>query len=234
MLSGLRNPGRNGITAIKVILFFVCLIPLVHLSWGFFNDGLGANPVEAITRGTGDWALRFLLISLAVTPLRRLTGMNWLIRTRRMLGLYAFFYALLHFITYLWLDRFFDLQGIAKDILKRPFITAGFAAFVLLIPLAATSFNAAIRALGGRRWQALHRSVYAVAIIGVVHYWWLVKRDITQPLIYALILALLLGLRAAWRENERQNQLQGMQPEKARQKRPSGRRVIPILPDQRR
>jgi len=221
----LKTPSSRGIKLIKLSLFLLCLIPLAHLSWGFFNDGLGANPVEAITHGTGDWALRLLLVSLAVTPLRKLSGLNWLIRTRRMFGLYAFFYALLHFITYLWLDQFFDWSGIAKDILKRPFITAGFAAFVLLIPLAATSFNAAIRALGGPRWQALHRSVYAIAIAGVVHYWWLVKRDITQPLIYALILALLLGARAVWREGERRRQLQSGLPAKRLKK-----RVIPILP----
>ncbi|MBS1210911.1 MAG: sulfoxide reductase heme-binding subunit YedZ [Proteobacteria bacterium] len=221
----LKTPSSHGIAWIKLSLFLLCLIPLIHLGWGFFNDGLGANPVEAITRGTGDWALRLLLVSLAVTPLRKLSGLNWLVRTRRMLGLYAFFYALLHFITYLWLDQFFDWGSIAKDILKRPFITAGFAAFVLLVPLAATSFNAAIRALGGQRWQALHRSAYAIAIIGVLHYWWLVKRDITQPLIYALILALLLGVRAAWRERERRRQLQGGIPG-----RPLKKRVIPIQP----
>jgi len=221
----LKTPSSRSITWIKLSVFLLCLAPLAHLSWGFFNDELGANPVEAITHGTGDWALRWLLVSLAITPLRKLSGVNWLIRTRRMLGLYAFFYALLHFMTYLWLDQFFDWSSIARDILKRPFITAGFAAFVLLTPLAASSFNAAIRALGGTRWQALHRSVYAIAIISVVHYWWLVKRDITQPLIYALVLALLLAMRAAWRERERQRQLQSQ----ALTKRPK-KRVIPILP----
>ncbi|GAB2891254.1 protein-methionine-sulfoxide reductase heme-binding subunit MsrQ [Uliginosibacterium flavum] len=230
MTDWLRNPGRRGIAAFKFLLFVACLIPLALLGWGFYADELGANPIETITRDTGTWTLRFLLISLAITPLRKITGMNWLIRTRRMLGLYAFFYASLHFTTYLWLDQFFDWGGIAKDILKRPFITAGFAAFVLLIPLAATSFNAAIRALGGKRWQTLHRSVYAIAIIGVVHYWWLVKRDITQPLIYAAILALLLGLRAAWRENERRSQSQGSLTPKPIPERLSKKRVIPIVP----
>lgn len=230
----IQNPGRRAIAFFKGGLFLAGLLPLAYMAWGFFNDGLGANPVEAITHATGDWALRFLLISLAVTPLRKLSGLNWLLRTRRMLGLYAFCYALLHFITYLWLDRFFDMPGIAKDILKRPFITVGFAAFVLFIPLAATSFNAAIRWLGGRRWQTLHRSVYAIGILSVLHYWWLVKRDITEPLLYGLALALLLGFRAAMRENERQRQLQGIPSEDGRQKRLSGKRVIPILPDQRR
>jgi len=194
------------------------------MSWGLYADTLGANPIEAVTHSTGDWTLRLLLLSLALTPLRRLTGLHWFIRLRRMLGLYAFFYALLHFMTYLWLDQFFDWSGIARDIVKRPFITAGFAAFVLLIPLAATSFNAAIRSLGGRRWQALHRTVYAIGIISVVHYWWLVKRDITHPLIYALILGLLLGLRAWWRERERRAQISGAYL----RKKPQGR-TIPII-----
>jgi methionine sulfoxide reductase heme-binding subunit len=226
MLPGwLKTPPSRLTTAIKWVLFVACLIPLGDMGWGFYTDQLGANPIEAITHGTGDWALRLLLGSLALTPLRKLTGMPWLIRLRRMLGLYAFFYALLHFMTYLWLDQFFDWAGIARDILKRPFITAGFAAFVLLIPLAATSFNAAIRALGGRRWVSLHRSVYAIAIVCVVHYWWLVKRDITQPLIYAVVLAILLGLRALWREQERRLQLKG-----AYLRKPARGRVIPIVP----
>ncbi len=222
----LHNPGRMAIRLIKSALFLMCLLPCANLAWGFWQDTLGANPVEAITRGTGDWTLRFLLISLAVTPLRRLTGLNWLLRTRRMLGLYAFFYAALHFTTYLWLDQFFDWAGIARDIVKRPFITVGFAAFVLLIPLAATSFNRAIRWLGGRRWQALHRSVYAIGILSILHYWWLVKRDISEPLMYALILTLLLGFRFWQRELERQRQLAAGQP--ANRIKP--RKVIPIVP----
>lgn len=217
----LKNLPSSAIAAIKLVLFLGCLIPLARLWYGFYADALGANPVEAITRGTGSWALRFLLISLAITPLRQFLGLHWLVRLRRMLGLYAFFYALLHFATYLWLDQFFDWSAIARDILKRPFITVGFATFVLLIPLAATSFNAAIRALGGRRWQALHRSVYAIAILAIVHYWWLVKRDITQPLIYAVILGLLLGVRAIVRERERIRQLTKAQ---------TMRKVIPITP----
>lgn len=225
MIDWLKNPGRRTIAVFKLTLFFACLIPLAHLIWGFQADELGANPIETITRGTGDWTLRFLLISLAVTPLRKLSGMNWLIRTRRMLGLYAFFYAALHFTTYLWLDQFFDWSGIAQDILKRPFITVGFAAFVLLIPLAATSFNTAIKWLGGKRWQALHRSVYAIGILSVLHYWWLVKRDISEPVMYALILTALLGFRFYLREQERRRQLKASEAPK-----PRGKRVIPINP----
>ena len=205
--AGLRAPSARTILALKIVLFAVSLLPFLWNLRALLQDALGANPIEAITHASGDWTLRFLLITLAITPLRKLTGWHWLVRLRRMLGLFAFFYVSLHFITYLWLDQFFDWNGIAHDIVKRPFITVGFAAFVLMIPLAATSFNAAIRALGGRRWQALHRSIYAIGILGVIHYWWLVKRDITEPLIYAAILALLLGLRMWWREQERRRQL---------------------------
>ena len=140
-----------------------------------------------------------LLITLTVTPLRRLSGWNWLLRLRRMLGLYAFFYACLHFTTYIWLDQFFDLASIGKDVVKRPFITVGFTAFVLLIPLAATSTNAMVKRLGARRWQLLHRLIYAIGICGVVHFWWLVKKDIREPLIFGALLAVLLGARLVWR-----------------------------------
>ncbi|WP_018609205.1 sulfite oxidase heme-binding subunit YedZ [Uliginosibacterium gangwonense] len=218
MRAWLKTPSRTAISLFKIALFLLCLIPLTSMAWRFYTDSLGANPIEAITHGTGDWALRLLLASLTITPLRQVAGLPWLMRLRRMLGLYAFFYALLHFTTYLWLDQFFDWAGIAHDILKRPFITVGFAAFVLLVPLAATSFNAAIRALGGRKWQALHRSVYAIGILSVVHYWWLVKRDITQPAIYAFVLIVLLGARAWQREKERRRQLRATPL----------RRVIPI------
>jgi len=180
----------------KVALFFVCLIPLGRLVWLAFNGGLGANPIEFVTRSTGTWTLVFLLITLSITPIRKLTGQNALLRVRRMLGLFAFFYACLHFTTYIWWDQFFDWVAILKDIKKRPFITVGFACFVLLLPLAATSTNAMMRRLG-RRWQQLHRLVYLIGIGGVVHYWWLVKKDITQPALYALVLALLLGYRLA-------------------------------------
>jgi sulfoxide reductase heme-binding subunit YedZ len=182
----------------KILLFLACLIPLARLLWLGFNSGLGANPIEFITRSTGTWTLSFLLVTLAITPLRRLSGWQWPLRLRRMLGLFAFFYACLHFTTYLWLDQFFDLTSIYQDIFKRPFITIGFASFLLLIPLAATSTQAMMRRLGGRNWQRLHRLVYLIAVGGVVHYWWLVKKDVTQPAIYAAVLALLLGYRL-WR-----------------------------------
>ncbi len=180
---------------LKAILFLASLYPLLRLLWFAYTDQLGANPIELITRSLGTWTLVFLLITLSITPLRRLCGWPWLIKLRRMVGLYAFFYALLHFITYIWLDQFFDFAAIYKDVIKRPFITIGFAAFVLLIPLALTSTNAMMKKLGGKRWQALHMLVYPIAIFAVLHYWWLVKKDITQPLIYAAVLALLLAYR---------------------------------------
>lgn len=183
---------------VKAAAFALCLYPLARLVVLGASGGLGANPIEFITRSTGRWALSFLLITLAVTPLRRVSGWQWLARLRRMLGLYAFFYALLHFTTYFWLDQFFDFMAIAKDVLKRPFITVGFTCFVLLIPLAATSTNGMMKRLGGKRWQQLHRLVYFIAGGGVVHYWWLVKKDITLPLIYGGVLALLLGVRLAY------------------------------------
>lgn len=181
----------------KALTFLLCLIPLARLGWLGMSDGLGANPIEFITRSTGTWTLVFLMITLSVTPLRRITGWNGLIRFRRMLGLFAFFYVCLHFTTYIWLDQFFDWTEIVKDVIKRPFITVGFVSFVLLIPLAVTSTNAMQRRLK-RRWQLLHRLVYLIAIGGVVHYWWLVKKDITQPVLYALVLAALLGFRLAF------------------------------------
>lgn len=191
-------PSPRQLAGIKAVLFAACLLPLGFLVYGMVTDSLGANPIEALTRGLGDWTLRFLLLTLLVTPLRRLTGRPWLIQLRRMLGLYAFFYAVLHMTSYVWLDQFFDWGEIAKDVVKRPFITAGFTAFLLLIPLAATSTNAMVRRLGGKRWRSLHRAVYAIGILGVLHYWWLVKKDITQPAIYAVLLAVLLGMRVFW------------------------------------
>jgi sulfoxide reductase heme-binding subunit YedZ len=166
------------------------------LAWRTLTGNLGANPVEAITHATGDWTLRFLLITLAITPLRRLSGWNRVIGFRRMLGLFAFFYGTLHLLTYLWLDKFFVWADILHDLPKRPFITIGFSAFVLMVPLALTSTAASIRRLGGRRWRALHRLIYVTALFGVVHYWWLVKADITRPATYACILALLFLARA--------------------------------------
>lgn len=214
MLNFLRAPSGTQIALSKAAVFLACLIPAMQLALGWHNDTLGANPIETLTRASGEWTLRLLLITLAVSPLRRYTGLHWLLRLRRMLGLFAFAYAAAHFTTYVWLDQFFDWRSIAHDILERPFITVGFAAFVLLIPLAATSSNAAIRRLGGRRWQSLHRSIYAIAILAVVHFWWLVKADLLKPFIYALILAALLGLRAWWREQERRRQLSVPPPAK--------------------
>jgi len=182
-------------TQLKAALFLASLIPFIRLIWYGYSSQLGANPIEFITRSLGTWTLVFILITLTITPLRKLSGWSWLIKLRRMAGLFAFFYALLHFITYIWLDQFFDLNSIYKDVIKRPFITIGFTAFILLIPLALTSTNAMMKKLGGKRWQLLHRFIYLTAIFAVVHYWWLVKKDITQPLIYAAILAILLGYR---------------------------------------
>jgi sulfoxide reductase heme-binding subunit YedZ len=196
------QPSQTHLKWIKAAAFGACLVPLALLVWRGFTGGLGANPIEYITHSTGWWTLSFLLITLSVTPLRRLTGLNWLLRLRRMLGLYAFFYATLHFTTYIWLDQFFDPASIVKDIAKRPFVTIGFAAFVLLIPLAATSTNAMVRRLGARRWQQLHRLIYAIASLGVLHYWWLVKKDITEPVVFALLLGMLLGARLIWRARQ--------------------------------
>jgi len=181
----------------KPVVFLACLIPLALLGWKAYSGGLGANPIEVITHATGDWTLRFLLITLAITPIRKLTGRLWLIRYRRMFGLFAFFYGTLHFLTYIWLDKFFDLHEMLHDVAKRRFITVGFTGFVLLIPLAVTSTKGWIRRLGGKRWQALHRLIYFSAIAGVIHYWWLVKADIRLPLEYGVILAVLLGYRIA-------------------------------------
>lgn len=179
----------------KPVVFLACLIPLARLGWKAYSGLLGANPIEVITHSTGDWTLRFLLITLSVTPLRKLTGQLWLIRYRRMFGLFAFFYATLHFLTYIWLDKFFDLHEMLVDIAKRKFITVGFTAFLLLIPLAITSTSGWIRRLGGKRWNLLHRLIYVSALAGVIHYWWLVKADIRKPEQYAAILAVLLGYR---------------------------------------
>ena len=203
------TPSSPQLAAIKSALFLACLIPGFFLWRGFELDTLGANPIETVTRSLGEWTLRFLLITLTVTPLRKYTGWHWLIRLRRMLGLFTFAYGLSHLLTYVWLDQFFDWEAIAKDIIKRPFITVGFAALMLMLPLAVTSSNFAIRKLGGRRWQSLHRSIYPIAILGCVHFWWLVKKDVTWPLIYTVITVALLGIRAWWREQERRKQLAG-------------------------
>ncbi len=178
----------------KIVVFPVCLIPVAHLGLAAYQGNLGANPLEVITHTTGDWTLRFLLITLSITPLRQLTKQYWMIQYRRMLGLFAFFYGTLHFTTYIWFDKFFDWHEMLHDVAKRKFITVGFTAFVLLIPLAVTSTKGMIRRLG-KRWTVLHRLIYVSAIAGVIHYLWLVKADHRLPLTYGAILAVLLAYR---------------------------------------
>ena len=183
------------IATIKVGVFAAALAPFSALVYEGFTDALGANPVETITHTTGEWTLRLLLVTLAITPLRRLTGWVWLTRLRRMVGLFAFFYLMLHFATYAVLDASLDLAYVVEDVADRLYITAGFAAFVMLVPLAATSTNAMVRRLGPVRWRRLHRLVYAAGICGVLHYLWLVKADLREPLVYSAILAVLLAAR---------------------------------------
>lgn len=179
----------------KPLLFIVLLIPFGQMVWGAFTDNLGTNPVETLTHSTGDWTLRCLLLTLLITPLRRFSGMVWLVQLRRMLGLYTFFYACLHFLTYIWFDQYFDLSEIVKDVVKRPFITVGFLGFLLLVPLAFTSTNKMMRRLG-KRWKQLHKLVYIIAILGILHFIWLVKADIREPMLYLVIYALLMLARA--------------------------------------
>jgi len=180
----------------KVLVFVLCLAPVFWLGWRAWNDELTANPIEFITHFTGDWTIRMIVAVLAVTPLRRVLQLPDLIRFRRMIGLFAFFYGCLHFLTYLWLDKFFDMHEILKDVAKRPFITAGFTAFLCMLPLAVTSTKGWIRRLGGKRWQRLHRLVYLTGIAAVVHYYWLVKSDVRRPLLYAGLVGTLLLFRA--------------------------------------
>jgi sulfoxide reductase heme-binding subunit YedZ len=196
----LSNLSARRLVVLKVALFIAALLPLARLIAFAALDRLGANPVEFITRNTGDWTLYFLCLTLAVTPLRRLTNWNWLVKLRRMIGLYAFFYALLHFTTFFWFDHFFDLSEMWRDVLKRPFILVGFIAFVLLIPLAVTSTNGMVRRLGGKRWQWLHRLVYLVAGFGILHFWWMKagKHDFAQPILFGAIVAALLAVRVVW------------------------------------
>jgi len=179
----------------KPFVFLACLLPAAWLTWGAFHDALGANPIQEITHVTGDWILRFLVLSLVITPVRKLTGWNPIIRYRRMLGLFAFFYATLHLLTYIVLDQNLGWSYIGADIAKRPYITMGMLGFSLLLPLAITSTAGWIRRLGGKRWNQLHRLVYAAAIAGVVHYYWLVKSDISSPLKYGAIFAVLFAIR---------------------------------------
>lgn len=188
----------------KPIVFLLCLVPalLVVTDTYELTGRLGANPVEEIQDRFGIWALRFIMITLAVTPLRRLSGWNWLSRFRRMFGLFTFFYALMHFLTWLILDQGLLMSAIIEDIVERPFITIGFAALLLLTALAATSTNAMRRRMG-RRWQTLHNAVYVIGVLGVWHYWWQVKKDVTEPGIYAVILAVLLGARVWWQWRRR-------------------------------
>jgi sulfoxide reductase heme-binding subunit YedZ len=176
----------------KVAVFLLCLAPFGELVWRILKSELGANPVEFLQHATGDWTLRFLVFTLSITPFRKLLKLPDLIRFRRMLGLFAFFYVCLHFLTYLGPDQAFDLSAMWKDVAKRPFITVGFAAFVSLIPLAITSTAGWIRRLGGKRWQLLHRSIYFAAVCGVIHYYWLVKSDVRKPLFYGVLVGILL------------------------------------------
>lgn len=193
--SSLRSlPVAIPVAYLKVVVFILCLIPLGLLIWNLFQDNLGANPIEEVIHQTGDWTLRFLLITLSLTPLRQLTGSVTWIQFRRMMGLYAFFYACLHLLAYVVLDQFFDWPAILKDIVKHPYITVGFAAWLLLIPLALTSTKGMMKRLG-RRWKTLHRLVYLIGILGVIHFAWLVKADYQEPIIYGAILAVLLGMR---------------------------------------
>jgi sulfoxide reductase heme-binding subunit YedZ len=185
------------VRAAKAAIFVAALAPAVRLAWRAATDDLGANPIEAVTLATGRWTLRLLLVTLAVTPVRRLTGWNRLISFRRMLGLFAFFYATIHFLIYLAIDQFFDWQTIVEDVTKRPFIMAGFGAFILLVPLAVTSTAGWVRRLG-RRWRQLHRLIYLSAALAVLHFAWKVKSDLRDPLQYAAVLGVLLAFRVAW------------------------------------
>ncbi|RFP10166.1 MULTISPECIES: sulfite oxidase heme-binding subunit YedZ [unclassified Duganella] len=193
------NPSARQASLIKAAIFVLALLPLARMVYLTLTGQL-VEPLEFITRGTGDWTLYFLCFTLAVTPLRKLSKWNWLIKLRRMLGLYMFFYGFLHFMTFLWFDHFFDVQEMWKDVLKRPFITVGFIAFVLLLPLAATSTNAMVKRLGGKRWQWLHRLIYVIAPLAILHFWWMKagKHNFTQPIIFGLILGALLLMRVYW------------------------------------
>lgn len=199
MLTAMRMTSPQTIRYVaKPAVFVLCLIPFGVLLWRIAVDDLGANPIETINRYTGDWTLRFLLITLAVTPMRRIFGWTVPMRFRRMLGLFAFFYVCMHFLSYAWLDQFFRIEEIVKDIVKRPYITLGFTSFLLLIPLAVTSTDAMVRRLGARRWLGLHRLVYVAAVGGVAHFIWMVKSNYREPLVYAALLAVLLGARLLW------------------------------------
>ena len=208
------TPSLTQFKIVKASLFIAALLPFVRLVLFTFTDRLGANPVEFITRNTGDWTLYFLCFTLAITPLRRFTTWNWLIKLRRLIGLVAFFYACLHFTTFLWFDHFFDVSAMFTDVIKRPFITVGFIAFVLLIPLAITSTNGMVKRLGGKRWQWLHRLVYVTSALGILHFWWMKagKNDFTQPIIFGTIIAALLLLRVYWKIMQGRTQNRQVKP----------------------
>ena len=198
---------------VKPLLFAVSLVPFAMLVFGLFNDTLGANPVETITHQTGEWGLRFLLFTLAITPIRHLTGWQAIVRVRRMLGLFCFFYVLLHFTTYVWLDHEFSVADIVEDIVERSYVTAGFTALLILIPLAATSTNGMVKRLGGGNWRRLHRLVYVALAAALLHFIWLVKADLTEPLIYTGIGVALMAFRLprvqSWLNNRRRRQQPG-------------------------
>lgn len=193
------SPTAKQVALLKAVVFVLALVPLAKLVYLTLAGAL-VEPLQYITRATGDWTLYFLCITLAITPLRRLAKWNWLLKLRRMLGLYAFFYGLLHFTTFLWFDHFFDVADMLRDVAKRPFILVGFIAFVLLIPLAVTSTNAMVKRLGGKNWLWLHRLVYVIAPLGVLHFWWMkaAKNDLAQPALFAAIVAILLLMRVWW------------------------------------
>jgi len=188
----------------KVLVFVNSLVPLALLLWDVYRNRVGANPVEFMTRTTGMLTLVFLMITLALTPVRKVTGANWVVKFRRMLGLYAFFYGTLHLLTYIWFDRFFSLRSIVGDVMQRPFIAIGMTAFFLMTPLAITSTNKMVKRMGGKGWAKLHRLVYLAAVAGVLHFWLLVKSDVRLPLTFAFILFLLLGYRVLIRIDNRQ------------------------------
>jgi len=192
------NPTPKQLKAVKAGIFVLALLPFLRMAWLTAND-VPVEPVEFLTHGSGDWALYLLCATLAVTPLRRLTGWNWVVRLRRMIGLFTFFYAFMHFMTFLWFDHNFDVAAMWKDVLKRPFITVGFACFVLLTPLAATSTNAMIKRLG-RNWAQLHKLIYVIAPLAILHYWWMKagKHNFEQPVVWGSVVAVLLLLRVWW------------------------------------
>lgn len=202
-----RVPGKKQITAFKAVLFFLCLIPFLRLVWLAINDDLSANPIEFIERSTGFWSLFILLATLSLSPIRLLTGRAWQLQFRRMLGLFMFFYACLHITSYIWLDYSFDWTDIIKDIIKHPYVLVGASAFILTLPLAITSSNFMIKLLR-EHWKQLHKMVYLIAILGVVHFLWLVKKDIREPLFYIAVLALLLGVRLYYKIQNSQSKKQ--------------------------